>query len=150
MSLAVLRGQGRSPPIQEQVPAPSWVPTPEGTCWAGATLTFPKAVGCTVEVAGCISQAGLLALLLLVHEVGRVLLQKHSNPPEGWLKCVMLSWLNGAASSADDELPFLPQPLSSSCMEARTILFLQLLSQVLVLESDCRKIYPVQCQLAPC
>lgn len=149
-SLAVVRGQDHSPPVQEQAPAPSWVPTPEGTCWAGATLMFPKAAGCTVEVAECVSQAGLLALLLLAHEVGRVLLQKHGNPLETWLKCVMLSWLNGAASSADDELLFLPQPLSSSGMEARTISFLQLLSQVLVVENECRKIHPVQRQLAPC
>lgn len=62
----------------------------------------------------------------------------------------MLSWLNGVASSPDDELPFLPQTLSSSGMEARTILSLRLLSQVLVVENDCRKIYPVQRQLAPC
>lgn len=60
----------------------------------------------------------------------------------------MLSWLHGVASST--ELAFSPQLLSSSGMEARTVLFLQLLPQVLVVENDCRKTYPVPRQLTLC
>lgn len=54
----------------------------------------------------------------------------------------------GVASSA--ELAFSPQLHSSSGTEARAVLFLQLLPQLLVVENDCRKIYPMPRQLTPC
>lgn len=40
-----------------------------------------------MEAWGCVSQADLLVSLLLAHEVGRVLLWKHSNPPGATRKC---------------------------------------------------------------
>lgn len=88
-SLAIIRRQGHSPLIEEQDPAPSW---------AEAMLTSPNAARCTVELAGCVSQADLLVSLLLAHEVRWVLQQRHSNPLEQH-KRVKLNWLNGAASS---------------------------------------------------